>query len=111
MSEALEKAEQAVASAQSDTSALEIAKLAMELAKLASQQQAAVPAQHVGCQHGSRSDVGKWLAIGGGVCVGAIGIAFASIAIAIGAVCATACLVVLKQMWEQHLKGSTESSC
>jgi hypothetical protein len=105
MSEALERAEKSVRAAETDTSALEIAKLAMELAKLAAQQQAAVPAPHGGCQHGRGNDAGKWLAIGGAVCVGGIGLAFASLAIAIGAVCATACLIVLKTMWEQHQKG------
>lgn len=47
----------------------------------------------------------KWLVIGGvTVSVGLVGALFA-VAIAIGAVCATACLVVLRGMWAEHQKG------
>lgn len=57
-------------------------------------------------------DVRKWLVIGAVVCgVGAIGSVFAiafalaAIAVAIGAVCATACLLVLHSMWRGYQRG------
>lgn len=44
-------------------------------------------------------DAKKWLVIGGvAVSVGMVGALFA-LAIAIGGVCATACLIVLRSMW------------
>ncbi|WP_128803705.1 MULTISPECIES: hypothetical protein [unclassified Streptomyces] len=48
----------------------------------------------------------KWLVIGGVVCAGgaigsvfAVAFALAAISVAIGAVCATACLLILRSMW------------
>jgi hypothetical protein len=94
----LDKAEAAAAEAAVNTAAVQVAMAAVELAKLASaQQQPAPPA----CGHQAKAgrSAGEWLAIACAVCVGGIGIAFASIAIAIGATCATACLIVLRSMW------------
>lgn len=105
MSEALDKAEQAVRAAETDTAAVQLAFAAMELAKLATQQQRS---QQDPCQHdhkrGGRS-AGEWLAIGGAVCVASIGLAFASIALAIAACCATGCLLILRRLWNDLRKG------
>ncbi|MFV0136365.1 hypothetical protein ACLGIH_24690 [Streptomyces sp. HMX87] len=50
-------------------------------------------------------DARKWLVIGGvAVSLGLVGALFA-VAIAIGAVCATACLLVLRSMWTDYQKG------
>ena len=102
MSDALDKAEAAVREASTDTAAVQLAIAAMELAKAAQQQ----PAQPLACQHQARTgrSAGEWLAIAAAVCVGGVGIAFASIAIAIGATCATACLIVLRSMWRDIQK-------
>jgi hypothetical protein len=105
MSDALDKAEQAVRAAETDTAAVQLAFAAMELAKLATQQQAQPQQQcHHDHKRGSRS-AGEWLAIGGAVCVGSIGLAFASIAIAIAACCATGCLLILRHLFNDLRKG------
>ena len=104
MSDALDKAEQAVRAAETDTAAVQLAFAAMELAKLATQQ--AQPQQQ--CQHdhkGNGRSAGEWLAIGGAVCVGGVGIAFASIAIAIGGLSAAILALVLRSMWRDFNKG------
>lgn len=105
MSDALDKAEQAVRAAETDTAAVQLAMAAMELAKLATQQQAQPPqpCQH-DHKHGSRS-ASQWLAIGGAVCVGSIGLAFASIALAIAACCATGCFLILRHLVNDLRKG------
>lgn len=105
MSDALDKAEQAVRAAETDTAAVQLAFAAMELAKLATQQQT----QHQQpCQHDHKRpgrSPGEWLAIGGAVCVGGIGLAFASIALAIAACCATGCLLILRHLFNDLRKG------
>lgn len=102
MSDALDKAEAAAREAAVNTAAVQIALAAVELAKAAQQQPAAQACQH---QHRQGRGAGEWLAIGGAVCVGSIGLAFVSIAIAIGACCATACLLILRAMWRDFTKG------
>lgn len=65
-------------------------------------------AQQQPCQHQApRQDFNakKWLVIGGVGCVCALAFALASIAIAIGAVSLTACLIVLRSMWRDYQKG------
>lgn len=98
----LEKAELAVRSAETDTAAVQLALAAMELAKAAQQQPAAPACQH---QHKPGRSAGEWLALACAVCVGGIGIALASIAIAIGATCATVCLLILRRLWQDMQKG------
>jgi hypothetical protein len=103
MSDALDKAEAAAREAAVNTAAVQIALAAVELAKAAQQQ----PAPHA-CQHdhkGGGRSAGEWLAIGGAVCVGSIGLAFASIALAIAACCATGCLLILRHLWNDLRKG------
>ncbi|MFJ5154954.1 hypothetical protein ACIQCF_25865 [Streptomyces sp. NPDC088353] len=97
----LDKAQAAVTEAETNTTAVQLALAAVELAKLA-QQQPAPACQH---QHKTGRSASEWLAIGCAVCVGGVGLAFASIAIAIGATCATVCLLILRRVWQDMQKG------
>ena len=95
----VEKAEAAVRAAETDTAAVQIALAAVELAKVATAQQQASPA--CGHQHppAKQFDTKKWVVIGGTACVCSVAFALASIAIAIGACCATVCLLVVRSVW------------
>jgi hypothetical protein len=100
VSDALDKAEQAVRNAETDTAAVQLAMAAMELAKLATQQQTQAPAQT--CQHDRpkvRRSAGEWLGIACAVCVGSVGLAFASIALAILGGVAAIVVLVLRDLW------------
>jgi hypothetical protein len=95
----LERAEAAAAEAAENTAAVQLALAAVELAKLAqAQQQPGASCQHQAAP-ASQFDAKKWLVIGGTACVCSLAFALASIAIAIGACCATACLLILRSMW------------
>jgi hypothetical protein len=101
MSDALEKAEAAVARAEANTDVLEVAKAALELAKAAQAQQAAAPVP----VHRQEFDAKKWLVVGGVVVsVGLAGALFA-LAIAIAACCGTGCFLILRSIWTQTQKG------
>ncbi|MEU0035105.1 hypothetical protein [Streptomyces sp. NPDC006333] len=103
MSDALSKAEAAAREAAVDTAAVQIALAAVELAKAAAvQQQATAPPP---APAGSQFNTGKWIAIGlaGSVC--AISLALSAIAVAVGAVAVTCCLLVLRSMWRDIRKG------
>ena len=102
MSDALDKAEAAAREAAVNTAAVQIALAAVELAKVAQQQPTPQACQH---QHKQGRSAGEWLAIGGAVCVGSIGLAFVSIAIAIAACCATGCFLILRHLWNDLRKG------
>ncbi|MEV6835526.1 hypothetical protein AB0N17_13580 [Streptomyces sp. NPDC051133] len=68
--------------------------------QLLNQQQPAQPAAPA-----QPFDAKKWVVIGGVVVsVGLVGALFA-IAIAIGATCATACLLILRSLYRDYLKG------
>lgn len=54
-------------------------------------------------------DTKKWLVIGGTACVCSIAFALASIAIAIGACCATVCLLILRHLFNDLRKGRGEA--
>nr|WP_119589719.1 hypothetical protein [Streptomyces scabiei] len=100
MSDALDKAEEAVRAAETDTAAVQLAVAAMELAKLATLQQAQAPAQQ--CQHDHKRPgrgAGEWIGIACAVCVGSIGLAFASLALAILGGVAAIVVLVLRDMW------------
>lgn len=108
MSDALDKAEQAVRAAETDTAAVQLAMAAMELARLATQQQAQQPSQHQACQHdrpNPRRSTGEWIGIACAVCVGSIGLAFASLALAILGGVAAIVVLVLRDMWRDTQKG------
>lgn len=98
----LDKAEAAAREAAVNTAAVQIALAAVELAKAAQQQPAPQACQH---QHPQGRSAGEWLAIGGAVCVGSIGLAFASIALAIAACCATGCFLILRHLFNDLRKG------
>jgi hypothetical protein len=104
MSDALEKAEAAAREASVNTAAVQIALAAVELAKAAQAQPATQPPA-CGHQHKPGRSTGEWLAIGCAVCVGGVGIAFASIAIAIGGMSVAILALVLRSMWRDYQKG------
>lgn len=106
MSDALDKAEQAVRAAETDTAAVQLAMAAMELAKLATLQQAQTPAPTCQHQHKARRSVGEWAGIACAVCVGSIGLAFASLALAILGGVAAIVVLVLRDMWRDMQKGT-----
>lgn len=105
MSDALDKAEQAVRAAETDTAAVQLAMAAMELAKLATQQQAQTPQQQCQHDHKARRGTGEWIGIACAVCVGSVGIAFASLALAILGGVAAIVVLVLRDMWQTSRKG------
>lgn len=106
MSDALDKAEAAVRAAETDTAAVQLAMAAMELAKLATQQQVQAPAHQ--CQHDhpkARRSTGEWIGIACAVCVGSIGLAFASLALAILGGVGAIVVLVLRDTWRDMRKG------
>ncbi|MGW6258637.1 hypothetical protein [Streptomyces sp. NPDC055085] len=100
----LAKAEAAAAEAATNSTAVQVALAAVELAKLATAQRQAPACQHQAAP-APEFNAKKWLVIGGVACVGSLALALASIVIAIGACCATACLLVLRSMWRDFQKG------
>lgn len=104
MTEALDKAEAAAREAETNTVAVQLAFAAIELAKLASAQQ---PAALPTCGHQAKSgrSAGEWLTIACAVCVGGVGIAFASIAIAIGGISVAILALVLRSIWRDIRGG------
>ncbi|MER6296873.1 hypothetical protein [Streptomyces althioticus] len=69
---------------------------------LANQQQPQQPA----CQHQRQGrPASEWLGIGAAVCVGGVGLAFASIAIAIGALSVAVLALVVRSMWADVQQG------
>jgi ribose/xylose/arabinose/galactoside ABC-type transport system permease subunit len=50
-------------------------------------------------------DAKKWVVIGGVVVAGGLVASLFAVAIAIGAVCATACLLILRGLWADFQKG------
>lgn len=101
---ALARAETAAREAAVDSAAVQIALAAVELAKAAQAQQ---PATHPhACQHKPSRSGGEWLGIAAAVCVGAVGIAFASIALAILGGTTAIVVLVLRSMWRDFQKGN-----
>ncbi|MGC9536545.1 hypothetical protein [Streptomyces sp. UG1] len=100
----LDKAEAAAREAAVDTAAVQIALAAVELAKAAQAQGAAQPHQ---CQHEQpkpRRSVGEWLGVACAVCVGGVGIAFASLALAVLGGVAAIVVLILRDMWRDMQK-------
>jgi hypothetical protein len=98
MSDLEKAAREAVEAADNAEMVRQIAAILAAQQLLAQQQPAPAPAR-------PEFDAKKWLVIGGVVVsVGMVGALFA-VAIAIGAVCATACLLVLRGMWRDIQKG------
>ncbi|MGC9538523.1 hypothetical protein [Streptomyces sp. UG1] len=103
MSDALDKAEAAAREAAVDTAAVQIALAAVELAKAAQAQPA--PQPHQCDHHKQRRGVGEWLGVACAVCVGGVGIAFASLALAILGGVAAIVVLVLRSMWRDYQNG------
>lgn len=113
VNEALDKAEAAVTEASRNTDVVQLAMAALEVAKMAAANAAQQP--HHTCQHQAPKqdfNTKKWLTIGGlaivGGCVAcalALAFALAAVGIAIGATCATACLLILRSMWRDYRGG------
>jgi alkylation response protein AidB-like acyl-CoA dehydrogenase len=102
----VEKAEAAVRAAETDTVAVQLALAAVELAKAATaQQQQRSPQDPCQHQHKQGRSAGEWLAISCAVCVGGVGIAFASLALAILGGVAAIVVLVLRDMWRDMQKG------
>ena len=99
----LAKAEAAVAEATANTDQI----TQIVAAVLATQQAAATQQQPQACAHQHRRgrSTGEWMAIGCAVCVGSIGLAFASVAIAIGAISVAILALVLRSIWRDVTKG------
>ncbi|GGK65562.1 hypothetical protein [Streptomyces flaveus] len=104
MSDALDKAEAAAREAAVNTAAVQVALAAVELAKTA---QAQSTVQPPACDHQHRPgrSAGEWIGIACAVCVGGVGIAFASLALAILGGVATIVVLVLRSMWRDFQKG------
>lgn len=104
MSDALDKAEAAAREAAVNSAAVQIALAAVELAKAAQAKPAAQPHQ---CEHQHKQgrSTGEWLAIGCAVCVGGVGVAFASLALAILGGVAAIVVLVLRSMWRDYKNG------
>ena len=101
----LGKAEAAAREAAANTELTRIV-AAVLATQQAVQQQAQAPAQQ--CQHDhpkSRRSAGEWLGIAAAVCVGGVGIAFASIALAICGLSVGILALVLRSIWNDARKG------
>ena len=106
MSDALEKAEAAAREAAVDTAAVPIALAAVELAKAAAAQQQSTAAPACEHHHKKGRSAGEWLGIACAVCVGGVGIAFASLALAILGGVAAIVVITLRDMWrDMQRKG------
>lgn len=105
--DALQKALAAAGEAAKDSQQLELMK-AVVMAQTIAQAMQPQPSQQQACQHqhGPGRSTGEWLAIGCAVCVGSVGLAFASIAIGIGAISVAILALVVRGMWRDHRKGS-----
>ncbi|MFD3929551.1 hypothetical protein [Streptomyces sp. NPDC058614] len=105
MSDPLAKAEAAVTEASSNTDLVQQIVIALQV-------QQAMNGQQPACHHQAprqEFDVRKWVTIGFVSCIGGcvacgliLAFALASIAIAIGATCATTCLIILRSMWRDY---------
>ncbi|WP_103542056.1 hypothetical protein [Streptomyces sp. SM1] len=101
MNDDLERAARAAVDAADNTRQTELILAVLQAQQLLNQQQPPAPAP----VQRPEFNATKWLVIGGVVVsVGLVGALFA-VAIAIGAVCATACLLVLRGMWADIQKG------
>lgn len=100
----LDKAEQAVREAAANTDITRI--IAAVLATQQAVQQQTAPAPR--CQHDQpkqRRSAGEWVGIACAVCVGGVGIAFASLALAILGGVAAIVVLVLRDVWRDFRKG------
>ncbi|MFI8303698.1 hypothetical protein ACIF80_09635 [Streptomyces sp. NPDC085927] len=102
MSDALERAAREAVDAADNTRQVELIAAVLQAQQLLNAQQQ--PAcQHQASQPGP--SVGKWVAVGVAGSVACISLALSAIAVAIGAVAVTCCLLVLRSMWREFQKG------
>ncbi|MER7574925.1 hypothetical protein [Streptomyces sp. NPDC126514] len=102
MSDALDKAEAAAREAAENTDLTRIVAAVLATQQAMQQQSTSVAQQstQAACQHHKpRRSAGEWLGIACAVCVGGVGIAFASIALAILGGVAAIVVLVLRDMW------------
>ena len=103
----LDKAEAALREAEGSTDVARIV-AAVLATQQAMQQAPAAPQQHQ-CQHDHQRrpgrSAGEWIGIACAVCVGGVGIAFASLALAILGGVAAIVVLVLRDMWRDMKKG------
>ncbi|MYW50584.1 hypothetical protein GTY64_03695 [Streptomyces sp. SID8376] len=99
----LEKAARDAVEAADNTRQVEMIAAVLAAQQLLAQQQPQAPA----CQHQHRQGrpASEWLGIGAAVCVGGVGLAFASIAIAIGALSVAVLALVVRSMWADVQQG------
>lgn len=91
----LEKAARDAVEAADNTQMVQQIAAILAAQQLLNTQQPPAPA----CQHRQGRSAGEWLGIGAAVCVGGVGLAFASIAIAIGALSVAVLALVVRSMW------------
>ena len=101
MSDAIEKAVRDAVEAADNTRQVEQIAAILAVQQLLAQQQ---PQQAPACQHQQGRSTGDWLGVGAAVCVGGVGLAFASIAIAIGALSVAVLALVLRSIWQDAQK-------
>ncbi|MEU9754541.1 hypothetical protein AB0D90_15570 [Streptomyces althioticus] len=98
----LEKAARAAAEAADNTEMVRQIAAVLAAQQLLAQQPQAPACQH---QHRQGRSAAEWLGIGAAVCVGGVGLAFASIAIAIGALSVAVLALVVRSMWADVQQG------
>jgi len=108
VSDPLSKAARAAVEAADNTEQLKLIAAVLQVQQLTQEQRPV-------CQHQEPKpefNAKKWWTIGGlsivGACVAcvlALAFALASLAVAVGATCATACLLVLRSMWRDLQRG------
>ncbi|MFF9036405.1 hypothetical protein ACF090_13145 [Streptomyces sp. NPDC014892] len=102
MNDEISKAARDAVEAADNSEQLKLIAAVLQAQQLINAQQVATPANGVAKPE---FDTKKWLVIGGVVVsVGLVGALFA-VAIAIGATCATACLLILRSLWSDVQKG------
>ncbi|MFI8531776.1 hypothetical protein ACIGMX_16240 [Streptomyces aquilus] len=95
----LDKAEAAAREAASNTDIVRIVATVLAAQQAMSQQQPAPPQCHHDHGRPRGRSASEWLALSCAVCIGGFGIAFASIALAIGGISAAILALVLRSMW------------
>ncbi|MFE5189199.1 hypothetical protein [Streptomyces sp. NPDC056628] len=99
----LDKAEAAVREAEVSTDVARM--VAAVLATQQATQQAPAPALQCQHDHRQRRSAGEWIGIACAVCAASVGIAFASLALAILGGVAAIVVLVLRDMWRDMKKG------
>jgi alkylation response protein AidB-like acyl-CoA dehydrogenase len=105
--DALKNALEAVSEASKDSKQLEIAQAVLIGQAIAQAMQPQQTTQQQVCQHHQPKDrrsAAEWLGIAAAVCVGGVGIAFASLALAILGGVAAIVVLVLRDMWRDIQK-------